>query len=65
MALFGPAAAAAAACCLPPATGKLAPSLGRVLQAPIQAEVLSCSSTMLSVRLQEVGTEVGAPGACG
>jgi hypothetical protein len=28
------------------------------LQAPIQARVLSCSVTMLSVRLQELGSEV-------
>ena len=31
-----------------------------LLQAPIQATVLSCSSTMLSVRLQELGNKVRA-----
>ena len=53
-----PAAAAAAAAAA--ASIQVPHCHGALLQAPIQATVLSCSSTMLSVRLQELGSEVGA-----
>ncbi len=43
-------------CILQPPPSPTAPAR---LQAPIRAKVLSCSSTMISVRLQEMDSKVG------